>query len=118
MLTRITFSAGVAVIASMLAAGPAAAAAGKYCAIYKGDALSTAATLSMAKPADCQKRAKRMGADGYGLGCQIDSGDVLATAKTPIDSDTLVKPTEWPNADEKANAACNKEWGAEKKEAD
>ena len=114
MLTRITFSAGLAVVASMLAAGPAAAAAGKYCAIYKGDSMSTAAALSMAKPADCQKRAKRMGADGYGLGCQIDAGPVLATAKTPIDSDTLVEPGKWTDADEKATAACNKEWGGPK----
>jgi hypothetical protein len=95
----------------MLAAGPAAAAAGKYCAIYKGDTLTTAATLSMAKPADCQKRAKRSGGDGYGLGCQIDAGAVLATAKTPIDSDTPVNPTDWQTSDQKAADACNKEWG-------
>ncbi len=111
MLTRITVSAGIAVVASLLAAGPAAAATGKYCAIYKGDTLTTAATLSMAKPADCQKRAQRSGADGYGLGCQIDAGEVLATAKTPIASASPVNPTDWQTSDQKAADACNKEWG-------
>lgn len=110
MLTRIAFSTCLAAAVSLTAAGPAAAAAGKYCAIYKGEALTTAAALSTAKPEDCRKRAQRMGADGYGLACQIDAGDVLATARTPIDSETPVNPTDWQTADEKAAAECNKEW--------
>src|SRR3546814_2936927 len=92
---------GAAITVTLAGAGPASAAAGKYCVIYKGEAKSTAAALSMATSKDCRERSMQRGGDGYGLGCQIDAGEVLATDKTPNDPAEPVGATDWPTEDQK-----------------
>ncbi|MFN4089209.1 MAG: hypothetical protein ACK4QW_09245 [Alphaproteobacteria bacterium] len=111
MLNRIAFAAGCAALSVMIAAAPAAASTGKYCAVYQGDAVTITAALSWAKVDDCRQRAIRVGGDGWGLGCQSGNEEPIATPKTPTDTEEPVDATAWPTEDEKIKEACSREWG-------
>src|SRR3546814_874961 len=105
---------GAAITVTWAGAGPASAAAGKYCVIYKGEAKSTAAALSSATSEYCRTKSMQKGGDGYGLGCQIGAGEVLATARTPNDVEEPVGSTDWPTTDQKVKDECTKEWAPAK----